>query len=64
MSLVSSFGMTIARHFEKIREINRRYSTPRIEMSATVRFALLVLRIYLFTLVGLLVYKFITVLTP
>ena len=54
----------VARHFEKIREINRRYATPRIEMSGTVRFALLVLRIYLFTLVGLLVYKFITVLTP
>ena len=35
--------------------------TPRIEMSGTVRLALLVLRIYLFTLVGLLVYKFITV---
>ena len=54
----------VARHFEKIREINRRYATPRIEMSGTVRLALLVLRIYLFTLVGLLVYKFITVLTP
>ena len=64
MSLGSSFGTTIARHFEKIREINRRYATPRIEMSGTVRLALLVLRIYLFTLVGLLVYKFITVLTP
>ena len=62
MSLVQSIGTTIAGHVEKIREINRRYATPRIKMSPAVRVALLTLRIYLFVLVGLLAYKFITVL--
>jgi hypothetical protein len=45
---------------EKIREINRRYSKPRIRMSRTVRFALLMLRLYLLILVILLAYKFMT----
>jgi hypothetical protein len=63
MSLVHSVTTTIAEHVEKIREINQRYATPRIQMSGAVRIALLVLRLYLFILVGLLVYKFITVLT-
>jgi len=63
MSLAPSFRTTVAGHLEKIREINRRYATPRIQMSPMVRLALLVLRLYLVILVGLLVYKFITVLT-
>ncbi len=46
---------------EKVRDINRRYATPRIPMSPAVRISLLVLRIYLFVLVGLLIYKFYTV---
>jgi len=63
MSLVQSIGTTIAGHIEKIREINRRYAAPRIKMSTAVRVSLLTLRIYLIVLVGLLAYKFITVLT-
>jgi hypothetical protein len=63
MSLVQSIGTTIAGHVEKIRQVNRRYARPRIKMSRAVRVSLLTLRIYLFILVGLLVYKFITVLT-
>jgi len=63
MSLVQSIETTIAGHIEKIREINQRYATPRIKMSTAVRASLLTLRIYLIVLVGLLVYKFITVLT-
>ncbi len=47
---------------ETIREINRKYATPGIEMSRAVRMALLALRIYLIVLVCLLVYKFITLL--
>jgi hypothetical protein len=43
----------------KIREINSRYSEPRIEMSAAVRLSLMALRLYLFALVGLMVYKFV-----
>ena len=44
----------------KIREINQRYSKPRIKMSSGVGFALLMLRLYLIFLVLILVYKFIT----
>ena len=40
--------------------INRKYSTPQIQMSANVKFALLLLRLYLIFLVMLLAYKFYT----
>jgi hypothetical protein len=62
MPLIKSIETSISEHVEKIREVNRRYATPRIKMSSAVRVALLTLRIYLFVLVGLLAYKFITVL--
>jgi hypothetical protein len=45
---------------EKIKEINHRYSNPRIRMSRGVRFALLMLRLYLIFLVLILAYKFAT----
>lgn len=51
-----------SRFGRKIREINRRYSKPHIEMSAGVRISLIALRIYLLFLVGLMIYKFITLL--
>jgi hypothetical protein len=60
---MQSAGSAITGLVAKIGEINRRYATPRIQMSAPVRLALLVLRIYLIVLVGLLAYKFFTVLT-
>jgi hypothetical protein len=44
----------------RIQEINRRYSKPRIKMSRGVRFALLMLRLYLIFLVLILAYKFMT----
>ena len=44
----------------KIREINRRYATPRIKLSRTTRLALLALRLYLILLVLLLAYRFFT----
>ncbi len=46
----------------KIREINRRYAKPNVEMSPSVKLSLLFLRLYLIFLVVLLVYKFITLL--
>lgn len=49
--------------FAKIRAINARYHDPRIEMSATVRLSLLVLRVYLLALVALMIYKFVLVVT-
>jgi hypothetical protein len=45
----------------KIREINHRYSEPHIEMSRGVKIALMALRIYLLLLVGLIVYKFVLI---
>jgi hypothetical protein len=48
---------------QKIRDINGRYRTPNIEMSPRVRIALIALRVYLLFLVGLMVYKFILLLT-
>lgn len=43
----------------KIHEINSRYRTPRIQMSRGVRISLMALRLYLFALVGLMIYKFV-----
>lgn len=54
--------MIIFKQFmQKIHEINQRYAVPKAEMSSGVKFALTGLRIYLFVLVLLLLYKFITV---
>lgn len=47
--------------FSKIADINSRYRQPRIEMSGAVRLSLMVLRVYLIALVGLMVYKFVTI---
>ena len=65
--MAGKFRDWLARHqkkflgrFEKIREINRKYAKPRITMTPAVKFALLMLRIYLLLLVGLLFYKFFT----
>jgi hypothetical protein len=53
---------SLSKFRHKIREINLRYAKPNIEMSTPVRLSLLALRIYLLLLVGLMVYKFITLL--
>ncbi len=49
-----------SRAVAKIREINRRYATPRIKLSKWTRAALLALRLYLIMLVILLAYRFFT----
>ena len=51
-------GDTIA----KVHEINKKYATPNIQMSKLVKVSLLSLRLYLIFLIGLLMYKFITLL--
>ena len=51
-----------ANSYAKIREINKKYEKPGIEMSRGVKVSLLLLRVYLFTLIGLSLYKFITML--
>jgi hypothetical protein len=45
-----------------IRAINQKYATPHIKMTRMVRVSLGVLRFYLLLLVGIMVYKFITLL--
>ncbi len=44
--------------FNKIKEINKKYSTPRIKMTRGVKLALLMLRLYIILLVLILAYKF------
>lgn len=53
--------LSLRRFATKIREINHRYSRPHIEMSRGVKISLMALRIYLFVLVGLILYKFIII---
>ena len=60
MRLLYSFQAIFSRNMAKIRAINARYAHPRLVMSPVVRWSLLALRIYLLTLVGLLGYKFYT----
>jgi hypothetical protein len=50
----------LSRLFRKLRAINERYREPRMVLSPLVRKALLALRIYLFALVALMLFKFIT----
>ncbi|MCX6801836.1 MAG: hypothetical protein NT067_01855 [Candidatus Diapherotrites archaeon] len=45
---------------EKVREINKKYEKPKIHTSKGVKFALLMLRLYLIFLVCVLAYKFFT----
>lgn len=49
------------KRFAKVREINRRYREPRIQTKGFVGFALILLRFYLIFLIGLLIYKFISI---
>ncbi len=45
---------------EAIREINAKYKTPRIKMTRMVSLSLLMLRLYLISMLLILLYKFIT----
>ncbi|MGA3051869.1 MAG: hypothetical protein ABSE00_08125 [Chitinispirillaceae bacterium] len=60
--MLKTMGRFFKSNFVKIAEINRRYSTPGIKITPAVRISLLCLRVYLLALVGLLIYKFITML--
>ena len=52
------FGRGIRKRFPRIVEINEKYKTPRIKMTPFVSIALVFLRLYLLFLVGLLFFKF------
>jgi len=43
-----------------VKEINKRYKKPRIKMTKSTSLALLMLRLYLFALIALMLFKFIT----
>ena len=45
-----------------VKSINRKYAQPQIKMTPLVKVSLLALRLYLIFLVGILVYRFITLL--
>lgn len=46
---------------EAIREINKKYKTPRLKMTRMVSISLLTLRLYLISMLLLLLYKFVTI---
>ena len=54
---------SINRLVRKVREINHRYSKPHIEMTPMVKLSLMALRVYLFLLVCLIIYKFVITLS-
>ena len=47
-------------NYAKIREINKKYAHPNVEISKGIKFSLLTLRLYLIFWVLLLLYKFVT----
>ena len=66
MAAIESFvgeqiGNILREFTGKISSINKKYATPRIKLSAGAKIALLLLEIYLIVLVGLLVYRFWTI---
>ncbi|HAM50281.1 MAG TPA: hypothetical protein DCP92_06150 [Nitrospiraceae bacterium] len=56
MTMIRNF---FSHNYAKIREINKKYATPNVEMSKWVKLSLLSLRLYLIFLLALLLYKFI-----
>ena len=58
---VGRVNRRIKRWSAKIKEINEKYSQPRVKMTPLVKAMLLILRLYLIMLVVILVYKFYTV---
>lgn len=57
--MISSFFRSTA---ETVRAINQKYATPHMKMTPVARFSLGLLRVYLLLLVGIMIYKFITLL--
>jgi hypothetical protein len=56
-----AFGL-VRSTFRQIALINKKYRTPHIKTTVPVRLALLMLRLYLLFLIGVLIFKFITLL--
>ena len=54
------FKSILDKGLSTVREINAKYSKPRIDITPGVRFALISLRVYLFVLIAIMLYKFIS----
>ncbi len=63
INLIDKFKTTMHHQVDAIRDINRKYRTPRIKMTRAVRLSLLGIRIYLIILLSILLYRFITLIT-
>jgi hypothetical protein len=53
-------GEFLRSRFYTIRQINKKYATPRIKTTRLVTVSLFMLRIYLLIMVVILLYKFVT----
>jgi hypothetical protein len=60
--IISRIKRFFVNTFSAVSAINRKYATPHIRTSRAVKFALLCLRLYLILLIGILFFKFFTVL--
>lgn len=56
------FTNLVSNAIDTVREINRKYRKPHVKMTPAVQWSLGLLRFYLLFLVGLLVWKFFTLL--
>ena len=56
---MAAFAGIIESLISGVRTVNQKYAVPQIEMTAFVKTCLVTLRVYLFVLVGLLLYKFV-----
>lgn len=61
--LISSrFNKFFENTFHEVKEINKKYRLPHTKTTPLVKISLLMLRVYLFLLIAILFYKFITLL--
>jgi hypothetical protein len=63
VNLIEQFKTTMHHQIDSIRDINRKYKTPRLKMTRGVKLSLLGIRIYLIILLSILLYRFITLIT-
>jgi len=58
---MKSISNLFRRLVAQVGAINREYAVPQIEMTTFTKICLIGLRIYLFALIGLMIFKFISV---
>ncbi len=60
MGIINFFKELFLNAVNVVRDINKKYEKPRIKMTPLVSFSMFMLRTYLLLLVGILFYKFYT----